>query len=50
MKKRYSCKNTKNEEAAAKMRKQWKELRKLFEEMVKLSDSVMKSWKILDFQ
>lgn len=33
MKKKYSCKNTKNEEAAEKMRSQWKELRKLFEEM-----------------
>ncbi|XP_057198886.1 exocyst complex component 3-like protein 4 [Triplophysa rosa] len=33
MKKKYSCKNTKNEEAADKMRTQWKELRKLFQEM-----------------
>ncbi|KAA0717709.1 hypothetical protein E1301_Tti020840 [Triplophysa tibetana] len=33
MKKKYSCKNNRNEEAADKMRIQWKELRKLFEEM-----------------
>ncbi|XP_056615981.1 exocyst complex component 3 [Triplophysa dalaica] len=33
MKKKFSCKNSKNEEAADKMRTQWKELRKLFEEM-----------------
>lgn len=38
MKKKFSCKNSKNEEAADKMRSQWKELRKLFEEMVTLSD------------
>nr|XP_055026487.1 exocyst complex component 3 [Misgurnus anguillicaudatus] len=33
MKKKYSCKNNKNEEAACKLRTQWKELRKLFKEM-----------------
>ncbi|KAL1263312.1 hypothetical protein QQF64_006051 [Cirrhinus molitorella] len=33
MKKKYSCKKPKNEDAAIKMRQQWKELKKLFEEM-----------------
>jgi len=34
MKKKYSCKKTKSEDAAVKLREQWKELRKLFEDMV----------------
>ncbi|XP_051772488.1 exocyst complex component 3-like protein 4 isoform X2 [Ctenopharyngodon idella] len=33
MKKKYSCKKNKNEDAAAKMREQWNELKKLFEDM-----------------
>ncbi|ROK15754.1 Exocyst complex component 3-like protein 4 [Anabarilius grahami] len=33
MKKKYSCKKAKNEDAAAKMREQWNELKKLFEDM-----------------
>ncbi|XP_065153342.1 exocyst complex component 3 isoform X2 [Paramisgurnus dabryanus] len=33
MKKKYSCKKNKNEEAACKLRTQWKELKKLFNEM-----------------
>ncbi|XP_048060345.1 exocyst complex component 3-like protein 4 [Megalobrama amblycephala] len=33
MKKKYSCKKSKNEDAAAKMREQWNELKKLFEDM-----------------
>lgn len=34
MKNNYSCKNRKNENAAAKIEVQWGELRELFEEMV----------------
>lgn len=37
MKKKYSCKKSKNEDAAAKMREQWNELKKLFEDMVRSS-------------
>lgn len=37
MKKKYSCKKNKNEDAAAKMREQWNELKKLFEDMVRSS-------------
>ncbi|KAF4105540.1 exocyst complex component 3-like protein 4 isoform X2 [Onychostoma macrolepis] len=33
MKKKYSCKKTKNEDAAIKIKEQWNELRKLFVEM-----------------
>ncbi|XP_067278102.1 exocyst complex component 3 [Pseudorasbora parva] len=33
MKKKYSCKKTKNEDAAIKLREQWDELKKLFEDM-----------------
>ncbi|XDV49955.1 hypothetical protein PO909_019102 [Leuciscus waleckii] len=33
MKKKYSCKKTKSEDAAAKLREQWNELKKLFEDM-----------------
>ncbi|XP_043085426.1 exocyst complex component 3-like protein 4 [Puntigrus tetrazona] len=33
MKKKYSCKKNKNEDAAIKIKKQWNELRKLFVEM-----------------
>ncbi|XP_026080182.1 exocyst complex component 3-like protein 4 [Carassius auratus] len=33
MKKKYSCKKTKNEDAAIKLKEQWNELRKLFVEM-----------------
>ncbi|XP_056326888.1 exocyst complex component 3-like protein 4 isoform X2 [Danio aesculapii] len=33
MKKKYSCKKTKNEEAAIKIRVQWNKLKKLFQEM-----------------
>lgn len=37
MKKKYSCKKPKNEDAAIKMKEQWNELRKLFVEMVRYS-------------
>ncbi|XP_056104150.1 exocyst complex component 3 [Rhinichthys klamathensis goyatoka] len=33
MKKKYSCKKTKSEDAAVKLREQWNELKKLFEDM-----------------
>ncbi|XP_073776749.1 exocyst complex component 3 isoform X2 [Danio rerio] len=33
MKKKYKCKKSKNEEAAIKIREQWNELKKLFQEM-----------------
>lgn len=35
MKKHFSCKKPKNEDAAIKMKEQWNELRKLFVEMVR---------------
>lgn len=37
MKKKYSCKKPKNEDAAIKLKEQWNELRKLFVEMVRYS-------------
>lgn len=37
MKKKYSCKKAKNEDAAIKMKQQWNELKKLFVEMVRYS-------------
>lgn len=40
MKKKYSCKKNKSEDAAAKLREQWNELKKLFEDMVRSSLSL----------
>lgn len=37
MKKKHSCKKTKNKDAAIKMKEQWNELSQIFEEMVRYS-------------